>query len=138
MFVSSCQMPLHRSYFPFVLFLAGILVCATAPGSSAFGATPANGPAASATSITGKDAKLNGTPMPVGATLFPGDVIRLGEASTAALRFGNSMVLAAPLTELVVESEGVSLRNGRLQVRADGTESFAVSGPYFPCEHRRV
>ena len=52
--------------------------------------------------------------MPVGATLFPGDVIRLGEASTAALRFGNSMVLAAPLTELVVESEGVSLRNGRL------------------------
>ena len=69
--------------------------------------------------------------MPVGATLFPGDVIRLGEASTAALRFGNSMVLAAPLTELVVESEGVSLRIGRLQVRADGAESFAISGPYF-------
>ncbi len=124
-------MLLHRSYFPFTLFLAGILVCTAAPGSSGFGATPANGPAASATSITGNDAKLNGTPMPVGATLFPGDVIRLGEASTAGLRFGNSMVLAAPLTELVVESEGVSLRKGRLQVRADGAESFAISGPFF-------
>ena len=74
---------------------------------------------------------MNGTPMPAGATLFPGDVIRLGEASTAALRFGNSLVLAAPLTELVVESEGVSLRNGRLQVRAGGEESFAISGPFF-------
>jgi ferric-dicitrate binding protein FerR (iron transport regulator) len=124
-------MLLHRSYFPFMLFMAGILVCAAVPGPSAFGATSANGPAASATSITGKDAKLNGTLMPVGATLFPGDVIRLGEASTAGLRFGNSMVLAAPLTELVVESEGVSLRSGRLQVRADGAESFAISGPYF-------
>ncbi|MGA7794770.1 MAG: FecR family protein [Candidatus Acidiferrales bacterium] len=130
-FVSSCRMLLRRSYFPCLLFLAGILVCAAAPGPSAFGATSAHDPAASATSITGKDAKLNGTPMPVGATLFPGDVIRLGEASTAGLRFGNSMVLAAPLTELVVESEGVSLRIGRLQVRADGAESFAVSGPYF-------
>jgi hypothetical protein len=41
------------------------------------------------------------------------------------------MVLAAPLTELVVEAMGVSLHNGRLQVRADGAESFAISGPYF-------
>jgi ferric-dicitrate binding protein FerR (iron transport regulator) len=130
-FVSSCRILLHRSYFPFMLFLVGILTCAAAPGPSAFGATSANDPAASAASITGKDAKLNGTQMPVGATLFPGDVIRLGEASTAGLRFGNSMVFAAPLTELVVESEGVSLRNGRLQVRTDGAESFAVSGPYF-------
>ena len=55
----------------------------------------------------------------------------LGEASTAALRFGDSLVLAAPLTELVIESEGVTLRNGRLQVRADGAESFAISGPFF-------
>jgi ferric-dicitrate binding protein FerR (iron transport regulator) len=124
-------MLLHRSYFPCLLFLAGILVCTAVPSSSGFGATSASGPAASATSITGKDAKLNGTLMPVGATLFPGDVIRLGEASSAGLRFGNCMVLAAPLTEFVVESEGVSLRNGRLQVRADGAESFAISGPYF-------
>jgi hypothetical protein len=130
-FESSCSRLLRRSYFPFMLFLAGILVCAADPGLSALGATRANDPAASATSITGKDAKLNGTPMPVGATLFPGDIIRLGEASSAGLRFGNSIVLAAPHTELVVESKGVSLRNGRLQVRADGAESFAISGPYF-------
>jgi ferric-dicitrate binding protein FerR (iron transport regulator) len=130
-FASSFSMLQRRSYFPCLLFLAGIFVCTTAPGPFALGATPANNPAASATSITGKDAKLNGTPMPVGATLFPGDVIRLGEASSAGLRFGNSMVFAAPLTELVVESKGVSLRNGRLQVRADGAESFAISGPYF-------
>ena len=69
--------------------------------------------------------------MPSGATLFAGDVIHLGEASTAALRFGSSLVLAAPLTEMVVESEGVSLRNGRLQARTNGTESFAVSGVFF-------
>ncbi len=74
---------------------------------------------------------MNGTPMPPGATLFPGDVIHLGEASTAALRFGNSSVLAAPLTELVVESDGVSLRTGRLQVRANGAEGFVVSGTFF-------
>lgn len=114
-----------------MLFLTGFLASAAAPGSSALVATSGNYPAASATSITGKDARLNGTPMPVGATLFPGDVIRLGEASSAGLRFGNGMVLAASLTELVIESKGVSLRNGRLQVRAEGAESFAISGPYF-------
>jgi ferric-dicitrate binding protein FerR (iron transport regulator) len=74
---------------------------------------------------------LNGTPIPAGATLFPGDVIRLGEASTAALRFGNSLVLAAQDTELVVESEGVTLHNGYLQVRTGGGEPFAISGPFF-------
>jgi len=121
----------RSSYFPCLLFLAGIFVWAAAPCSSAFAATAASGPAASATSIIGKDAKLNGTPMSAGATLFPGDVIRLGEDSTVALRFAESLVLAAPDTELVVESQGVSLRNGRLQVRADGGESFAVSGPFF-------
>jgi len=125
------EMCIRDSYFSCLLFLAVILVWAAAPGSSAYGAVPASGPAASAASIAGKNAELNGAPMAAGATLFPGDVIRLGEASTAALRFGNSLVLAAPLTELVVESEGVSLRNGRLQVRADGAESFAISGPFF-------
>jgi hypothetical protein len=69
--------------------------------------------------------------MAAGATLFPGDIIRMGEGSTAALRFGNGFLLAAPLTELVVESEGVSLRNGRLQVRARAEEPFAISGPFF-------
>jgi hypothetical protein len=129
--VSSSGMLRRSSYFPCLLFLAGIFVWAAAPCSSAFAATAASGPAASATSIIGKDAKLNGTPMSAGATLFPGDVIRLGEDSTVALRFAESLVLAAPDTELVVESQGVSLRNGRLQVRADGGESFAVSGPFF-------
>jgi ferric-dicitrate binding protein FerR (iron transport regulator) len=69
--------------------------------------------------------------MSAGATLFPGDVIRLGETSTAALQFGNSVVLAAPDTEFVVESDGVNLRDGRLQVRADKTESFAISAAFF-------
>ena len=41
------------------------------------------------------------------------------------------MVLAAPLTELVVETAGVTLRAGRLQVRANGSEAFAVSAPFF-------
>ncbi len=31
----------------------------------------------------------------------------------------------------MVESESVSLRNGRLQVRASGQESFGISGPFF-------
>jgi ferric-dicitrate binding protein FerR (iron transport regulator) len=129
--VSSRAKLLHHSYFACLLFLAGILVWAAVPDSSAYGATPASGPAASAASIMGKNVELNGTPMPVGATLFPGDVVRLGQASTAALRFGNSLVLVAPLTELQVESEGVSLRNGRLQVRAGGADSFVISAPFF-------
>jgi ferric-dicitrate binding protein FerR (iron transport regulator) len=111
--------------------LWGILACAGAPGSSIFAATSANIPAASAASVIGKEAELNGRPMPAGATLFPGDVIRTGQASTAALRFGNSLVLADARTELVVEPAGVKLRAGFLQVRAGGADSFAVSGPFF-------
>jgi ferric-dicitrate binding protein FerR (iron transport regulator) len=129
--VISPGMLLHRSHSYFLLLLAGILVCAGAPGSSAYGATPGSDSAASATNIIGKDAKLNGKAMPAGATLFPGDVIRLGEDSTAALRFADGLVLAAPDTELVVGSRGVNLRNGRLQVRADRGESLAISGPFF-------
>jgi hypothetical protein len=124
-------MSLRASHFSRLLFLSAILVSVAAPGIPGYGATPPGGSAASAASIIGKDAELNGTPMAAGATLFPGDVIRLGEASTAALRFGDSLVLAAPLTELVVEPAGVSLRNGRLQVRAGGEESIAISGPFF-------
>ncbi len=127
---SGCRL-LRQSYFVPLLVLAGTLFLAAAPGSSAYGATPASGPAASAASIIGTEAKLNGTPLTPGATLFPGDVIRVGIASTAALRFGNSLVLAAAETELVVESEGVSLRNGRVQVRANGEQSFGISGPFF-------
>ena len=74
---------------------------------------------------------MNGAPMTPGATLFPGDVVRVGEGSTAALQFGASLVVAASLTELVVETGGVNLRSGRLQVRASSAESVAVSGPFF-------
>lgn len=125
----ACNLTGYRSLCS--LFLAAIFVWAAAPSAPAFGATPASGPAASAASISGREAQLNGAPMPVGATLFPGDVVRLGQNSTAALRFQKSLVLAAPQTELVVESGGVSLRNGRLQVRANGMDSFGVSGPFF-------
>jgi hypothetical protein len=128
---SSRGLLLRYSYFFFLFILAEMLVWAAAPGSSGFAATAATGPAASAASIIGRDAKLNGNPISAGATLFPGDVVRLGEDSTVALRFEDSLVLAAPDTELVVESQGVALRNGRLQVRAGGGESFAVSGPFF-------
>jgi ferric-dicitrate binding protein FerR (iron transport regulator) len=129
--ISSRGLLLRYSYFFCLLFLAEMLVWATAPGSSAFAATTAGDPAASAASIIGKEAKLNGAAMPAGATLFPGDVIRLGEDSTVALRFADNLVLAAPETELVVESRGVSLRDGRLQVRASGGDPFTISGPFF-------
>jgi len=110
---------------------AATFVLAVAPAPNAFGAPPATAPAASASSINGKNANLNGGPMAAGATLFPGDIIRLGEGSTAALQFGKSLVLAAPETELVVQSDGVSLRDGRLQVRATGAAPFGISGPFF-------
>ena len=71
---SGCRL-LRQSYFAFLLVIAGILVCVAAPGSSVYGATPASGPAASAASIIGTEAKLNGTPLTPGATLFPGDVM---------------------------------------------------------------
>ena len=111
--------------------LAGMLLWITLPGSPAFAAPPAALPAASAASIIGQHAELNGAPMPAGATLFPGDVVRLGEGSTAALQFEGCLVLAAAGTELVVESGGVNLRDGFLQVRAGGVDSFAVTGPFF-------
>jgi hypothetical protein len=128
--VSSRDKRLRPFYFAGLLFLAGIIVWGTVPGTLAHAETPVAGPAASTTSIVGK-VELNGTPVTAGATLFSGDVIRLGEASTLALRFENTSVLAAPFTELVVESEGLTLRTGRLQVRAGGEESFGVSGPFF-------
>jgi ferric-dicitrate binding protein FerR (iron transport regulator) len=74
---------------------------------------------------------VNGAPMIPGATLFPGDVVRVGEDSTAALQFGASLVAATPVTEFVVETRGVNLRSGRLQVRASGNERIAVFGPFF-------
>jgi ferric-dicitrate binding protein FerR (iron transport regulator) len=69
--------------------------------------------------------------MAAGATLFPGDVVRLGEGSSAALQFGRSLVLVNSLTEFVVGPAGVTLLRGHVQVRAGAGESFAVSGPFF-------
>jgi len=123
---------LHRSsnvsclYFLLVVFLSAIV-----SGPSIHAATRDSASSVFATSIIGKQVELNGSPMPAGATLFPGDVVRLGENSTASLQFGNSSVLAAPLTELVVESQSLKLRNGRVQVRVSGKEPFTVSGSFF-------
>lgn len=121
-----------------LVLLAGILVGSAIPGASAYAAPAASAPAASAASVIGKNVQLNGTPMSPGSTLFPGDLVRLGEASSVALQFGNSLVLAAAETELVVESGGVNLRNGFLQVRAGGADSLAVFRTVFPCQRRRV
>ena len=100
-------------------------------GQHAFGATPAESRSASAASINGANVELNGARMVAGATLFPGDVIQLGPGSTAALQFGKNLVLAASLTDFVVTPAGISLRSGRIQVRAGSQESFSVSGPFF-------
>ncbi|MGD0908695.1 MAG: FecR family protein [Candidatus Acidiferrales bacterium] len=110
--------------------LSGILAWGIA-GHAAYGATPAESPAASAASIDGNEAELNGARMTAGATLFPGDVVQLGAGSTAALQFGKNLVLATSFTEFVIEPAGVSLRSGRMQVRASSGDSFAISGPFF-------
>ena len=117
-------------HFGFAL-LTLILFSAPAHEQSAFGATPASGPRASAAGITGTNAQLNGARLIPGATLFRGDIVTLGAYSSAALQFANDVVLAAPGTELVVESEGITLRGGRVQIRLAGADSFAVSGPFF-------
>src|SRR5580693_693030 len=74
--------------------------CPAAPEESAFGATPVRGTSASVAGISGASAELNGARFTPGATLFRGDVITLGPDSSAALQFGNDLVLAAPGTEL--------------------------------------
>jgi hypothetical protein len=127
-----CPKGVARRLFPLCAAVFTIIVIhAAIAEQSAFGATSANGPRASATGISGKNVELNGAPLTSGESLFPGDVVKLGPDSSAALQFGNDFVLAAPLTELVVESEGVRLRSGRLQVRASGGNAFAVSAPFF-------
>ena len=123
--------PSRRNLLSCAGLLALFLLCSVALDESAFGATPASVSRASATGITGKNAELNGSKLTPGATLFRGDVITLGEASSAALQFGNDLVLAASGTELAVESEGIKLRSGRVQVRLASGDSFAVTGPFF-------
>jgi ferric-dicitrate binding protein FerR (iron transport regulator) len=111
--------------------LAISLLLVSAFAGSAFGAPASTRARASAASIAGGNAQLNGAPLAPGATLYPGDVIALGAGSTAALQFESDLVLAAPMTELVVEPSGVGLRRGSVQVRLGGGLSFAVSGPFF-------
>jgi hypothetical protein len=120
----------RKAFIPFVFFSLSFLT-AIIPRPPAFAATSANQPRASAAGINGADAQLNGVRMVSGATLFPGDVVTLGAASSVALQFGKSLVLAAPQTAFVVDSEGVNLRSGRLQVRSANGYTFPVSGPYF-------
>jgi ferric-dicitrate binding protein FerR (iron transport regulator) len=115
----------------FFYFVAAVLLSSLVPSASLRAAPREPKLPVFASSIVGKQVELNGSAIQAGATLFPGDVLRLGENSTAALQFGNSSVLAAPMTELVVESQSLKLRSGHLQVRVNGTEPFAVAGPFF-------
>ena len=123
--------PARRSHFCRRFLIAAILAGTAAAGASSSAAAPATASAASAASVVGRNAELNGRPMPAGATLFPGDIIRIGRDSAAALQFGNSTVRADAQTELVVEAAGVTLRGGILQVRAGGADRLAVAGPFF-------
>src|SRR6266700_8243954 len=105
----NCVMVCHATYrkyshFPFLALLVLLLISPAAHEGSAFGATLASGPLASAAGITGAEAQLNGARLTSGATLFGGDIVKLGAASSAALQFGNDLVLAASGSELVVES----------------------------------
>jgi hypothetical protein len=99
----------------------------------AFGATPESAARAVATAIAGENAQLNGKRLIPGATLFPGDVVTLGADSSAAMqiRGKNDLVIATPGTALVIESEGVRLRTGRVRIRLAGEDTLPVSGPFF-------
>src|SRR6202521_5775905 len=112
-----CKFAPGRCIFLSCLALPVLLLFSPAAlEQSAFGATPASGPRASAAGITGANAQLNGARLIPGATLFQGDVVTLGADSSAALQFGNDLVLAAPWTEFVIEAGGVSLHCGRMQI----------------------
>jgi hypothetical protein len=118
-----------------LLSCLGLLVlrafCPAAPEESAFGTTPERSTSASVAGIAGANAELNGARFTPGATLFRGDVIKLGTDASAALQFGTGLVLVAPGTELVVDSGRINLRSGRVQIRLAGTDMFVVSGPFF-------
>jgi hypothetical protein len=99
----------------------------------AFSATPASAPRAFATAITGANAQLNGARLIPGATLFLGDVVKLGLDSSAAVQISgkNDQVIITPGTELVIAPEGIRLRTGRIRVRLAGADTFPVTGPFF-------
>jgi ferric-dicitrate binding protein FerR (iron transport regulator) len=81
--------------------------------------------------VNGADVQLNGAQLSSGATLFPGDEVRLGATSSIALQVGKNLVLAAPQTQFTIELSGVTLRSGSLEVRGSGAESFQVLAPFF-------
>lgn len=84
-----------------------------------------------AANVAGPFAQLNGSSLASGATLYPGDTIKLGARSSAALQFEDDLVLVAPMTDLVVQRDGVGLQRGSLQLRVGGGYSLLVSGPFF-------
>jgi hypothetical protein len=122
----------HRSLFVSCLTILPLFLGSPSLlKESAFAATPESASGASVTGITGANAQLNGTRLISGATLFRGDIITCGQGSSAALQFKNGGLLAAPGSELIIESEGIRLRNGRVQVRVAGANAFPVAGPSF-------
>jgi hypothetical protein len=78
--------------------------------------------------VNGADVQLNGAQMSSGATLFPGDEVRLGATSSIALQVGKNLVLAAPQTQFTIELSGVTLRSGSLEVRGSGAEAHPKWG----------
>jgi hypothetical protein len=113
--------------------LALFLFASAALERRAFGATPERAPRAVATAIAGASAQLNGVRLIPGATLFGGDVVKLGPDSSAVVQMNgrNDLVIATPGTEFRVEAEGIKLRTGRVRVRLAGADMFPVTGPFF-------
>jgi hypothetical protein len=119
-----------KAYPAFIVFIF-VFACLLFHEQPVFGGTNASVSRGSTVGVSGTNAQLNGARLDRGATLFGSDVVTLGADSTAALQFGNGLVLVAASTELVVESEGINLRGGRLQIRSQGGSAFLVAGPFF-------
>jgi FecR protein len=124
-------LPRWPSLFSGCLFFMGFFVLMAHFVPPALGAPHPSAPVASAATVIGTNVELNGRPLAPGATLFSGDVVRLGAESSAELQLGSNLIIAAPMTELAVSSGSVSLRAGRLQVRTGGAETLTVFAPFF-------
>jgi ferric-dicitrate binding protein FerR (iron transport regulator) len=124
-------LPRRRLSIAFRFMLVGILALGASAVQLAVAAPRPEAPRAIVAGTKGANVELNGSRMASGATIFTGDVITLGADSAAALQFGKNQVLAASGSELLVEAEGVQLRNGNVQVRANDGNAFRVSGAYF-------
>jgi hypothetical protein len=124
-------LPVCRSLVSSLSLFGSIFLYVVVSGQCAWGAPPAMRPRASTAGVTGANAQLNGARLVSGATIFAGDVVAVGAGSSAALQFRNGLVLVAPSTRLVVESTSVTVSSGRVQIRLNSADSFAVSGPNF-------